>query len=155
MLKKRENSNAQQTVAFDGLADIVKEFKEAWGRLMSRLFGDPISFQTFMDETGTFFDELILECQKEKQLAYKGGVLTLTLPSAREIILKAEMFYQNQDEEWIKQEFTNRLSKDFFNDWESSQYLQQLSADKKLELDIDPPKVETCANSCCENGNNT
>ena len=145
---------------------IVKQLGEylarLWNSFIASLEPEPITFDEFLTETETFLDEQILATQKKEKLVYMGGKLILTLedskPSGKKsgvkglkiddnsnddklrIIATAELYYNDIDEQWVKQAVAREIDKSLFSDWDSSEELHNLRLNKKVEFDITPPE---------------
>ena len=148
---------------------IVKQLGEylarLWNSFIASLEPEPITFDEFLTETETFLDKQILATQKKENLVYIDGKLILTLedlkPSDKKsgvkglklddnsnddnndevrIIATAELYYNNSEEQWVKQAVAREVGKSLFSDWDSSEELRNLRLNKKVEFDITPPE---------------
>ncbi len=102
----------------------------------------PISFSMFIEHTGMYFDQLILNTEKKNNLRFISGKITLLQgeETSELIQMTADFYYQDAAKKWILQQKKGSIPANRFYDAETSQELQQLRQTGHLEFMIDPPE---------------
>ena len=120
--------------------DMFGFLKAGFDNFMVMIFEHPLQFRTFLDYTGQFFDEYILETERTELLHFVGGKLVLEQLPAESIAMAANLYFQDAQKQWVMKGKTGQISKGRFSDWDKSLELQKLLQDGKLEFPIDPPQ---------------
>ncbi|MBQ6972988.1 MAG: hypothetical protein IJP86_11630 [Synergistaceae bacterium] len=97
-------------------------------------------FEEFLQKTGEYFDERIIQTERQKELKYAGGKITFNL-SGSQVKMNAKLFFfKSGNEKWTVQESRNSVDKSRFNDWDKDEDLLMLSRGETVEMDINHPE---------------
>ena len=132
---------------------IKKAFHEndLWGILqggfegfMRLVFSKPVMFAQFLQETGEYCDQIILKACEEEKLTYIGGKLKLAMTAASDdaIQMQAEMFFQDQNRQWVQKKAEGKTHGKDFVDWDTEPNLMRLRKERNLEYPIENPLVK-------------
>lgn len=131
--------------------DLVSLVRTGIDSFMNALFGNdsaPISFQKFLDHTGSFFDHYILDTSQQEHLNYVGGKMILQLGHGKRkavdaipIRLSADLYFQTADKQWIVKKKQGQVDSTRFTDWDTDKTAITLQRTGKVELSIDPPNT--------------
>lgn len=96
----------------------------------------------FIEHTGMYFDQMILNTEKKNNLRFISGKITLILEeeTSELIQMTADFYYQDAAKKWILQQKKGNIPAERFYDAETSQELLQLRQTGHLEFMIDPPE---------------
>ncbi len=82
-------------------------------------------------------DEMILKAEKEEELHYVGGQLTIAFRSETGFTIAIDLYFQNQKKEWVRmQSSSGELNMRYLN----AEAQQELRTKKKVAFEIDEPK---------------
>ena len=129
----------------DNEAEVPENFQEEQDESLKTKFMRFIrelascKFEEFLEKTGEYFDERIIQTEQQKDLKYAGGKITFKL-SGNQVKMNAKLyFFKSKNEKWTVQESSNAVDKTRFNDWDEDKYLKRLLDGETVELDIEPP----------------
>lgn len=105
----------------------------------------PISFQSFLDHTGLFFDHYISDIGQQEHLDYVGGKMVLQLAHCQRgavdvipIRLSAELYFQTADKQWVIKHKRGQIDSTRFTDWNTNETAITLQRTGMLEWSIEP-----------------
>lgn len=124
--------------------DFTGILEAGWENFLRIIFDHPLSFHKFLEYTGEYLDNFILDTCTHEHLDYVGGKLILSVESTcdREIQLAADFYFQNSSGQWILKKKSGRIGNQRLSDYDSSPELAKLRECKKIEYPIDPPRME-------------
>lgn len=108
---------------------------------------DPVPFQNFLEHTGAFFDEYILEVGQQEHLNYVGGKMIMelekvhTVSAPASICLSADLYFQTPSKQWVMKGKKGQVDSSHFTDWASDSDAIKLQETRRLELSIEPPEA--------------
>ena len=113
------------------LKETMETFFSTLKDILTRMDLDEIA-----DTYSKRIDEYILQSQKTKGLNFISGMFTITYVTAETFSLTMELYYQNQEKEWIKEESKTARSTKYLK----REALAKLKEEKKIIYEINPPK---------------
>jgi hypothetical protein len=134
---ERTHKASEKDILHSVLEELIAEWRKGF---LSP--SKPVKFQEFLTATGQFLDEHIRLTQRQKNLAYVGGNLILLLGENDVIDMRAEFYYQDRSEQWVKESLKNKTHREHFEDWDTSADLKTLRTNGKIEYPILPPEKE-------------
>lgn len=150
MLKKSDEQNQKsrddiKKAISEG--DVIKLFWSGVDNIVNKIFPKSITFDDFLDNTSDFLDKYIEDVIKNESLVCIGGKMTLKVGNRSDasvvpIDMLSEIYFQNVDKEWIVKEKKGKINSKIFSDWKDNATVNKLLHDGKMELLIEPPKIE-------------
>ena len=151
-VQTQETSKRKEEDMFlDALKDVSrgvsKMVRSGIDSVFRTIFEHPISFQTFLKDSGRSFDQFILDIGRREKLHYIAGKLILEFPDTSEgepldvpkVKMTADFYFQNLSKKWILKEKVIRVDRNSFSDWKEDPDLQELWEKGRLEYPINPP----------------
>lgn len=124
----------------------VKESIKNLVNMLRRVVSIPISFQTFLKQTGLNFDHYILTISQQEGLNYIGGKMVLQLIHDQSrtvdsipIRLSAELYFQTADKQWVVKQKQGQVDSTRFTDWDTNEMAAVLQQTGILEWSIESP----------------
>lgn len=140
MLREEQNRKTREEVKKAWAeGDLAAILKAGFDNFMSILFDNPLSFDTFLDYTGQFFDEFIRKTTAEEHLRYVGGKIKFKLNGPTCADMTADFYFQTPGKQWVMKQKTGRVDRSRFSDWDTAPNLLRLRKDGALEFEIDAP----------------
>lgn len=147
MLSSKEQKNREDMKTAWEENDLLKLIALGFSKFMDILCGNsPLPFQKFLEYTGDYFDQCILDISRKEHLNYIGGKMILELKESRgempaTILLSADLYFQRIDKQWVEKKRQGQVSSDRFRDWDTDADAIKLQESGKLELSIEPPEA--------------
>ena len=150
MEERRKMKEGIKTAWAEGdLATLMRTAIENFMNILRGNGSPPMSFQTFLDQTGSFFDLYVSDTSRQEHLDYVGGKLTLQLDydgskavDAIPIRLSADLYFQAADKQWIVKQKQGQVDSAWFIDWDTDERAVILQQAGKLEWSVEQPCSE-------------
>lgn len=121
----------KELTARDMLVELLKKAEELRNLLQ------PVSLDKLAKRYSLRVDEMILKAEKEENLHYVGGQLTISFQSETGFAIAIELYFQNQKKEWVRmQSSSGELNMRYLNE----EARKELRMKKKVAFEIDEPK---------------
>lgn len=114
------------------LEPIKKDIKEMWDEISKYFFTEPKTIDEIVGIYSKIIDKLIVNSEKKENIFFKGGKFIISSISNNDINVKAELFFQDSSNNWVKKEMTNNIGKN---------HIEELSFKKMIEKNIEEFKI--------------
>ena len=143
MLDKNENifnvsSNAEKD---DKISDIRRNINEI-GRSLEQVFEclqPKIKFDDFLNITGEYIDEIIIETCKNAPLSFVAGTCELSISDEKKHLeIKASLYYKNTSDQWVQKIVNGKISISRFDEETQRTTLRKIYKEG-MKIDIESP----------------
>lgn len=132
------NSNAEQD---DKIVDIKRNLIEIRDSLeqVFECLQPKIKFDDFLNVTGEYIDEIIIETCHNENLSFVAGTCELSISDEKKYVeIKASLYYKNTSEQWVQKIVKGKIAISRFDEETQHTTLKKIYKEG-MKIDIESP----------------
>lgn len=125
-------NNETTTINSRSIQELMKKGEDILNEIFKSFFIEPKTIDEITDVYSKTIDELIIKSEKKENILFKGGKFIILATSNNDINVKAELFFQDSNDNWIKKEMSNRISKNHIEEISLKNMIDKNSEEFKI-----------------------
>lgn len=141
---KFTNEMPQNPIAEDEDIKSIKSDLKSIGKSLSSIFESlkkKITFQEYLEGTGEYIDERIIEISRNENLLFVSGNCFFSSRAPYSYIdVKAELYFKDRYDKWIKKVLNGTCKTSVFKPETMQKEIEYLKK-QEMKITINPPKI--------------